>query len=384
MVELLRGSVACLLDPDTGQESEPAWDYLRANKWHKSVPENFESNTLAGLLERSKWKQIFSDRVVQYPGMRWNPSLGALEDPVFDPVIEECCLEHLLRRASAVFARYAGRRIGVQLSGGVDSSIIIGLLHALEIPYSLVGLSTERYEFRTERYVQLKLADQCGRAELIDYESCLPLSGLGKVSAHCLPDISSINFASDTAMAETCNRLGIDVLFSGSGGDVVLGMEVPKDPVKCDWHPQIFNYPWPKEVVYAQHGVELVAFYDDPAIVHGLYNLRRGQGDDADKLWARTFFRGFLPGELVNFTYRADFWGVYVDGLREALTTISTLHHKAFELTGNHYFAPENLAGLLKEDLLQADKVLYQKIESRAALVAWINALSRLFDHQAA
>ena len=382
--ELLGSRVARLLDPLTGQERELFSDYLPANKWHTLVAENFEANTLIGLLKRSDWKRIFADRIVQYPGMRWNLSLGSLEDPFFRPVIEECSLELLLHRASGVFARCAGRHIGVQLSGGVDSSIIIGLLRAFDIPYSLVGLSTERYEFRTERYVQLKLADQCGRAELIDYETCLPLSGLDQVSAHCLPDISCINFTSDTAMAEACKRLGVEVLFSGSGGDVVLGTEVPHNPVTCSWQPQIFNYTWPKEVIYAGHGVELVSFYDDQELVNGLYNMRRGQGDDGDKLWARRFFRDFLPSELVDFTYRADYWGVYVDGLQGALTTVQSLCHRAYELTGNPYFSPENLAGLLKMDLLQTDKILYQKIESRAALGTWINSLSRLFDEKTA
>ena len=181
-------------------------------------------------------------------------------------------------------------------------------------------------------------------------------------------------------MAEACNELGIEVLFSGSGGDVILGTEVPKNPEDCNWHPQIFNYSWPKEVVYAEYGVELVSFFDDPQFINCIYNLRRGHADDPDKLWARRFFRDILPRELVEYTYRADFWGLYVDGLQQSLQTIRNLHKGAYELTGDPYFMNENLEQILAEDLLQAKKVIYQKIESRAAMCAWINSLNNALN----
>lgn len=377
MKDAIGADVARLLDPVIGQGAETIQEYLIVNHWRGLIPANFEQNTLLGLLNRSQWKSFFANRIVKYPGMSWNSLQCRLEDLRFQPSPAVVSLGELVETARVLFSRYEGRHIGVQLSGGVDSSIVIGLLRACGIPYSLVGLSTERYEFRTERHVQLKLAEECGNAELIDYEQCLPLAGLETVHSHAWPDLSSINFASDTCMAAACNRLGIEVLFSGSGGDVILGTEVPENPDDCDWHPQIFNYPWPKEVVYAQHGVELVAFYDDPQIVNGLYNLRRGQRDDAKKLWARQFFRNFLPSELVDFTYCADFWGVYVDGLQGALNTIRNLNSQAYELTGFGYFEPSSLECLLSEDLFQTKKTLYQKIESRAALSVWINGIAK-------
>lgn len=368
--------VARLLDPFSGTELDSINEYLAINKWSSLIPSNFEQNTLDGLLNRSRWKSFFRDRLVMYPGMQWNAMQRILEDPVFLPYISPASFDSLVEAAGVLFSRFQGRHIGVQLSGGVDSSIVIGLLKANRIPYSLVGLSTERYEFRTERHVQLKLADECGKAKLLDYEQSLPLSGLETVSSHAWPDLSCINFASDTCMAKACNELGIEVLFSGSGGDVILGTEVPENPADCNWHPQIFNYPWPKEVVYAKYGVELVSFFDDPQFINCIYNLRRGHSDDADKLWARRFFRDILPKELVDYTYRADFWGLYVDGLRKSLQTIRNLHKIAYELTCDAYFMKENLEELFAEDLLQVKKVIYQKIETRAAICSWINSLN--------
>jgi hypothetical protein len=373
--EIIGCDVATLLDPETGQEEENILEHLIKNRWQSLIPSHFEQNTLEGLLKRCDWRSFFSGRAIKYPGMTWNNDRKCAEDVRFSPSLAASSLKHVVDAARSLFSRFGGRHIGVQLSGGVDSSLVIGLLRACGIPFSLVGLSTERYEFRTERYVQLILAEKSERAELIDYEQCLPLSGLESVKPHAWPDISSLNFASDTAMAEACKRLGIEVLFTGSGGDVILGTEVPENPDDCDWHPQIFNYPWPKEVVYAQHGVELVSFYDDPKLINSIYNLRRGHRDDADKLWARSFFCDFLPAELVNFTYRADFWGIYVDGLQGALGKIRELHHEAHQLTNHSYFAPENLEYLLAQDLFQTNKSLYQKIESRTALSVWIHSV---------
>lgn len=371
-------NVARLIDPATGEEVETIQEHLIAKKWSSIIPNHFEENSIQGLLKRSQWKSIFHNRLVVYPGMHWNAEQKCLEDQPIHLFIEETSLRHLLKVVGAFFSRYDGQHIGVQLSGGVDSSLIIGFLRACGISYSLVGLSTERYEFRTERFVQLKLANECGHAELIDYEDCLPFSGLENVVAHAFPDMSSINFASDSAMATACNRLGIDVLLTGSGGDVILGTEVSACPKNCDWRPQIFNYPWPKEVVYARHGVKLVSFFDDPSTVNALYNLRRGQHDDPQKLWARQYFCDFLPAELAEFTYCADFWGVYVDGLQNAIKTITNLHQEVHELTSMSYFLPNNLNRLLGGDLLQTTKVLYQKIESHAALSVWLKSLNKI------
>jgi hypothetical protein len=377
MHDLAGTDVARLLHPATGKEEEPVLEYLRINQWRKLIPANFEQNTLLGLLHRSKWPSFFADRLVRHPGMTWNSEKCCLEEVPFHPLLSPISLKDLIESVHDLFSRYEGRHIGVQLSGGVDSSLVIGLLRACGIPYSLVGLSTGKYEFRTERHVQLTLTENCEGFELLDYELYLPLSEMENVKPHAFPDLCCINFNSDTAMAEACNRLGIEVLFSGSGGDVILGTEVPENPKECEWHPQIFNYPWSKEVVYAQHGVELLSFYDDPEIVTALYNLRRGQRNDPQKLWARNFFREFLPSELVDFTYRADFWGVYVDGLQEALNTIRKLNKQAYEITGLSYFEPNSLKSLLSEDLLKTNKTLYQKIESRAALAAWVTGIAK-------
>jgi hypothetical protein len=101
----------------------------------------------------------------------------------------------------------------------LDSSIIIGLLSHLNIPFWLIGMTTKRYEFRTERHIQELLFPLAAEAILLDYDSHLPLSQLLEVPSHQHPELLSINYGSENAMAMACEQLGIEVLLTGDGGD---------------------------------------------------------------------------------------------------------------------------------------------------------------------
>jgi len=350
--------------------------------WKDLIPENFEHNTLKGLLRCSEWQPVLKGFQVLYPGMYWHGEESPITAMFFRPGKSVDGLQSFLDASVKYFRQFDGRLIGVHLSGGLDSSLIIGMLRHFNIPYALVGMSTDRYEFRTERRVQELLAMQCGSVRLIDYEIHLPLSSLEDVPPHEYPDLSSINFSGDDAMADACAQFGIEVLLNGTGGDVVLGTPVHSNGDRCDWQPHIFNPVWTKDVVYAAHGVQLEAFYADAGIVNSLFHLRRGQGYDGAKRWARSYFRDFLPKELTDFTYCADFWGLYCDGLASAKESLLHLHQDAYNITGSPYFEPERLASLLREDLLTSSKSLYQKIESRAALSCWVISLHKFREAQ--
>lgn len=346
---------------------------LRDGLWREVIPDNHEHNIILGLLRRNEWKPVLPGILVKYPGMVWEH--GTLMDPPFVPSLGEGELEDFVNAAERFFSQYRGRRIGVQLSGGLDSSLIIGLLRHFGLAYSLVGLTSTRYEFRTERIIQEELAAQAEGVELLDYERCLPFLRTDSVPAHQHPDLSCINFAGEDAMAEACKRHGIEVLLTGFGGDVLWGSAVPTDPSHCDWRPSSFEDAWLADVVYAPHGVDLVPFYSDPDMVSAVYNMRRGQGEDLLKIRTREAFRSFLPRHLAEYTYCADFWGLYVDGLCRAAPTLKQIALTAWEHVRNPLLSPEAIAELLGSDLLQINKKLYQIIEARVSLCIWLNSL---------
>ncbi len=330
---------------------------------------------MQGLLKRTFWKPELKNILPIYPGMKWCEEKKQIEDPYFIPVKQETGLKDFLNAAESFYAIYSEKKIGVQLSGGLDSSIIIGLLKNFGIPFSLVGMSSTRYEFRTERYVQHILTKWGNTTTLINYEDHLPLSDLEKVPPFQHPDHLCLNYSAANAMALECKNLGIEVLLTGNGGDNVFAEDVPENPEHCKWLPQIFIDSWLNDIVYAPKGVQLVPFFGDKQIMGALYNLRKGQPEDNPKVWARRFFKDFLPQELVNYTYCADFWGLYIDGLHSALTTVRKLCNRAYELTKHPYFSDKAINELLQQDLLNANKSMYQKIESRISLAVWLNAL---------
>jgi hypothetical protein len=230
-------------------------------------------------------------------------------------------------------------------------------------------MTTDRYEFRTEHFIQKKLMEEADETILINHEDYLPMSRIDRVPPHQLPNLSSCTCSSNMAMAHACVELGVDILLTGAGGDVLLGTEAPERTF--NWRTGIFYDEWLQDMVYAPHGVKLVPFFADWGIVECIWNMRRGQSEDISKIWARKKFKDFLPRELVDYTFKGDFWGLYIDGLNNSLPHLRKLHDEAFELTNNCYFKRHNLEALLSQDLFNCDQSLYQRIEARASSAIW-------------
>ena len=357
----------------TGEVKDSIWDELDAGYWRQADPAHHEHNVICGMLNRPDWLSIHPDHCALVGGLRWNKDTGQMMEADDRPQIFDSGIDDLLCSASRFFERFKGKHLGVQLSGGVDSSLIIGILNHLNLPYSLVGMTTSRYEFRTEAFIQRKLGDEAKRTILLNFEDYLPMTNIERIPSHQQPDLSSCGYSSNAAMAEACNVAGIEVLLTGNGGDVLLGTEVPHD--SFNWRTGIFNDNWMQDVVYAPKGIDLLSFFADRGIVECIWNMRRGQAEDLSKIWARKYFREFLPAELVNYTFKGDFWGLYIDGLINNLSKLRKIHDQALEISLNPYFSKQNLDLILSNDLLNCDQRLYQRIESRISAAIWFVTL---------
>lgn len=361
----------------SGEQYASIWHLLEKGLWETLNPENFEYNNLRGVLKREQWKSVLRNIIPIYPGMQWDKEAHHLTDPTYKPTLKETSWEQVIEVSKKFFNQFSNKRIGVQLSGGLDSSIIIGLLHHLKIPFYLVGMTTERYEFRTERKIQELLKPLAVETLLINYDDHLPLSQLEDVPPHEYPELLAINYSSENVMANACHQLGIEVLLTGDGGDNLFAEAISNNPNECTWLPQVFRDIWPEDYIYGPKGVALVPFYADKGFIDAIYNLRKGQEEDNAKIWARQYFKDILPVELVDYTYCADFWGLYIDGMQRALPTVKKLFNNAYQLSGHNYFAPKAIDALLKQDLLNAKKEMYQAIEARIALAVWLNGLHK-------
>ena len=341
--------------------------------WKNFYPENLEYNHLNSLINTSEEKPVIFDYLPLKHNMSWAQDKRMCYIPT-DPTIENICFDDFLKSTELFFHKFRNKKIGVQLSGGLDSSIIICLLKYFNIPFSLIGMYSDFYEFRTEFFIQKKLTELTDSYELIDFKQNLPFSKLSTIPPFNYTDINSINYASDKAMAESCERLGIDILLSGEGGDFVFSHAIKSTDIKYPWSSTEFYDNWLNENIYNNIGCELVPFYGDEKIMNCIFNLRRGENEDWRKIWARNFFRDILPEELVNFSYYADFWGLYCRGIINSTDALKNLIDNAYHISKNQFFAPENIKDLFSKNILNLDRSTYSKLEAKVAAATWVNS----------
>lgn len=352
------------------------WAELEAGLWQEYLIDNQIANNTIGAKNLTKWKPVFNEFVPIYPGSKWNSDEKYLQEDLFYPSIKKNTKDGFYALCEAYFASFKGKHIAVHLSGGLDSSIIIGILNLLNIPFSLIGLTSRRFEFRTERRVQEVLGKFGNNTILLDLDAFPFYSNLNQIPAHQIPDNYIKDNQGHLAMASTCNKLGIDVVFSGQGGDTIFVDSIPVTP--DSWSCNIgneFQIPWYQDILYPTFNIELVSFYANKNIIEALYNLRLGQGCDPLKRWARQYFKDILPSELVNYTYCADFFGISMDGLQKAKPEIEILFKRAYELVGHPIFSPSSTVTLLKTDVFNLEFSTYTDICNRISIAVWYNSL---------
>ena len=164
-------------------------DTLRGTRFAQVDFSAFDHNVRLGLLRQDAFRSTLSGFAVVPPGMELAPDGMRFVDRISGRVPEAASYDTVLERAKDFFSRFVGRRIAVQCSGGLDSSIIAAVLRELEIPFTLIGLSTKRYEFRTERRIQEKLCRSARDCRLIDYELVLPMSSANLLRETSTPSL---------------------------------------------------------------------------------------------------------------------------------------------------------------------------------------------------
>jgi asparagine synthetase B (glutamine-hydrolysing) len=266
-------------------------------------------------------------------------------------------------------------RLGVELSGGLDSSIVIEFLLRQGVPVSLIAFTSKRYEFRTERAIQSHYEQRCSSVHLIPYEESPAFSQLEEVPPHPFPAQESLFFARHRAAAKACHELGIDVLFSGEAGDQLLGFE----PERCDAGgraPAGYAYwnlaeLWSHQHVHIPQGNSYVSAIALGRLPSMILQARSSLGPDHMKLWIRHKLRDYLPPMLTEYAYKAFHDGWVIDGLIAASRAIRRMSKCAYEITRH----PELEPGLMEASSKQY-RVLNEKDRTRflarLSFVTWV------------
>ena len=358
------------------------WNELESGMWRNYLVENRLQNDAIGEVKQMEWRPEFPGFYTINEGFRWNFSKNALEEELYVPsVVEDADIHTFLDAVAGFFSQFEHNRIGVHLSGGFDSGLIICLLRHFGIPFVPIGLGSTRFEFRTERRIQEILATYGNDARLLDFDDYPFYANLDKKPKHQVPDSNIKMIDGSTALAEEFARSGCDVVFTGQGGDTLFVDAIRSSSDFRGYNiGNEFTFPWEQDFIYGPRGIKLVSMFSDKGIIDQITNLRVGQREDPLKLWARHFFKEFLPAELSDFSYCADFFGLSADGLQLAKPKIKELFDEAYEYMPIPLFSPKGTKKMMKADVLSFEYETYCDFCTKVSIAAWLHSLFRKDD----
>lgn len=271
------------------------------------------------------------------------------------------------------------KKIAVELSGGLDTAIIIGLLEHLGVSPFLVGIRSSRYEFRTESYIQDSYKKMFKSVNLIDDKEALPFKDLQSAPLHQLPSSTSLYYKVASRIAEECHKEEMDIVYNGMGFDALLcdhPNSSKNNTIPNSWHSWMLDDNWLNEHVYHKYNLAYISAAASSLIVKSVWALRQNQGEDAKKWWGRSAFKEMIPNELVNYAYKADNSGKFLDGLYAAENDISKIFNTTYSITKFKEFSPSAFSQLF-DALHLADENKDKLILARLSFATWIYGLAR-------
>lgn len=374
----------CFYNTQANRIEHDIWAELQRGMWHDFDIDAYMNNERQYACHVEHKDQInnklmFPHHAIIEPGHKWNSTKKDTEIE-YTPItlLDGCSRETLMCAVEDYFSQFKGENLGVHLSGGLDSSIIMALLHELGIPFVAIGFKSDRWEFRTERRVQERMACYATHAELIDIDDHPFYSNIENCPKCQTPyGIAFKDFDISQAIVSRFKDLGVTTVFSGQGGDSLF-----VEPVRKDNPPKLaigdeFEVSGENDLYYAPAGIRLLVPYSDMNIIQQIISIRIGEQEDISKWWARNFFKDILPRELSQYRYVADMFGLSQSGLEMAKPSIKRLFEEAYELTDNHYFNSGETKRFLDNNVFEMEFKSYVEYAARISVAAWLHALFR-------
>ncbi len=270
--------------------------------------------------------------------------------------------------------------IAVELSGGLDTSLIIEVLLAVGVKVKLFGLESHDYAFRTERYIQEYYKSKVTDCICLSSDECLPLSNLIEVPAHPFPNATNLTYERQKRTIASMRALGVNILLNGDAGDHLLchsfSSEEGSTKLPDSYKKWSLMEDWVNQAVYEPHGISYLSACALPAITRILWSMRRGQPEDFMKLWARALYADRLPRELSAYAYKASHDGWFAKSVAKAADQIYEVSSKANGLFPNENLRPDVLVKSAHnyERLPHSEKLNFM---ARVSYATWIFGLAR-------
>ena len=358
------------------------WQELQQGMWRDFDIDAFLDNERQYAVhveqkDRILKRLMFPDFAIVEPGYTWNSAKQDTEiEHTSIPLLSQCTRDTLMREVEAYFSQFNGEKLGVHLSGGLDSSIIMAWLREIGIPFVAIGFKSNRWEFRTERQVQEVMAEYATDAVLIDIDDFPFYSQIENCPKCQTPyGVAFKDFAVSQQIVKRFKEFGVTTVFSCQGGDTLFVEPVVQDhPITLAVGDE-FDISGENDLYYAPAGMKLLTPYSDINIIQQVISLRAGEGEDISKWWARDFFKDTLPHQLSKFNYVADMFGLSQSGLEQAKPTIQQLFQETYELTGNANFSPQATQRFLHLNVFEMEFKDYVDYCARISVTAWYHAL---------
>lgn len=237
----------------------------------------------------------------------------------------DSCLKNISRLLKATKGN-----IAVEISGGLDSAIVIGMLERLGYEPILIGTVSDLYKFRTEKYIQEVIAKKFKTVVLSEAFS-KQFTNLLDTPAHFLPSYLALHHNIAAITLKALKDHNVKYVFQGVAFDCMLVDAVNNNPDELRW-PNLQD-DWLHHYVYAPQSSAYIDVAALPPIKQILLSLRNGQAQDTQKWWARKFFASVIPPELRNYAYKANFGPLWWDGLQSSSDEIMQIVDAAWQIT---------------------------------------------------
>lgn len=340
-------------------------------------------NSFNNSLRPDQYKPVIGNLILVPPrtewGMqdgRWLPIFKELMNPIKHAETTPLKLVSICKKYLSFIKQV---KIGVEMSGGLDTGVIVSLLRAIGSEPALIGMQANRFEFRTEKTIQELYFSQAKKSLRIDESSCLPYSRLCEVPKHVLPQLDSLFIARHIASADAARNLDLEILFNGEGADSLLTLEGPQigESFYARFHQSIFSADWADQYVFQPRGIRYVDPFALKMVWRFLLSARINQTEDSQKVWARKYFERYLPAELSGFAYKSGFDGIWIRGVEEGIPDIRKICKFTYEITRQSEFSVIEIDKLVHRYLYLHDPEnprLLRDFMARISFATWIHS----------
>lgn len=366
---------------ESDSQHESIWELLTPERVASANPHAHDFNSSFFVPRPDQYREVIPGIVPIPPRSRWIYD-GQRFISHNNPVVlqhRKADLDSLLHICERLLVLSRNGAVGGDLSGGLDTSIVIELLKHFHVKVLLIGMKNSRYEFRTESVIQKYYANGFENSLLLNYEEHFPFSNLLTTPVHQLPSASSLFYSRAMQAAIKYRENEINTVFNGNGIDALLCEFPLKDGDQRhpeSWFIWMMDDNWLNEYVFSTYGINYVPAAASKFLVDLIWLMRSGEQEDLRKRWGRRFFKDFLPKELVSYTYKADFVGTYMDGLWNSMQEISKIFSVTHSITDRHEFSQSSLEALV-DKLERNDDEQKKLINSRVSFANWVSGLAK-------